>query len=78
MSLKGYADLFHLHEDARIEIIGQKAEQGERVGFFVDDDAKADRYIKKLTERFRVEVAERKSDSVAGTTFVKVIRRTDA
>ena len=77
--MKAYADLADLPEDARIDIIGQAAELGERVGFFVDNDATADRYIEKLTKRFKVAVLERKPDVlVKGTVFVKVGRRPDA
>jgi len=35
-------------EHERIAIIGRHAMAGQVVGFFVDDDAKADRYIEKL------------------------------
>lgn len=73
--VKGFADLAHLPEDDRILIIGETAQAGNRVGFFVEDDAKADRYIRKLTERFRVEVIERKADLIKNTVFVKVARK---
>lgn len=77
--MKAFADLADLPEDDRIRVIGETAEHGERVGFFVDDDAKADRYIKKLTERFRVQVVERKRNVlVNNTVFIAVNRRPDA
>jgi hypothetical protein len=77
--VKAFADLADLPEDERIRIIGQTAEGGESVGFFVDDDAKADRYIEKLTRQFRVQVVERKRNVlVNNTVFVKVNRKPDA
>ena len=77
--VKAFADLADLPEDERIRIIGETAERGERVGFFVDDDAKADRYIQKLMSGFRVQVVERKRDVlVNNTVFVAVNRRPDA
>jgi hypothetical protein len=77
--MKAFADLADLPEDDRIRVIGETAERGERVGFFVDDDAKADRYIKKLLKWYpRVEVVERKRDLlVNNTVFVAVNRRAD-
>lgn len=77
--MKGYADLFHLHEDARIEIIGKRAATGERVGFVVEDNVKADRYVKKLSRLFPdVEVVKRSDGPVKDTVFVIVTRRVDA
>ena len=78
--MKTFADLADLPEDDRIRVIGETAESGDRVGFFVDDDAKADRYIRKLTKWYpRVEVVERKKDVlVNNTVFVAVNRRPDA
>lgn len=68
--MKGYADLADLPEDERIAIIAATA-QTQIVGFFVDDDVKADRYIRKLGDRVRV--LERKADVlVKGTVFIKV------
>jgi hypothetical protein len=68
--MKAFADIADLPEDERIRIIAETAAHSI-VGFFVDDDAKADRYIKKLGDRVRV--IERKSDVlVNGTVFVKV------
>lgn len=68
-----YADLANMPEDARIQVIGQTAALGQKVGFFVDDNTKADRYIEKLTTRFDVVVLERKADVlVKGTVFVRV------
>lgn len=51
---KGYADLHTLSEDERIGVIGRSVmEQGMTVGVCVDDIAgKAERYARKLRERF--------------------------
>lgn len=69
--MKAYADLADLPEDERIAIIRETAASGQIVGFFVDDDAKADRYIRKLGTAVRV--IERTRDVlVNGTVFVKV------
>ena len=77
--MKAYADLADLPEDDRITAIGQVAESGQVVGVFVDDDEKADRYITKLTTRFKVQVVKRCKDVlVKNTVFVKVTRRADA
>jgi aconitase A len=74
-----YADLASLPEDDRITIIGQQAEVGGLTGFFVDDDAKADRYLAKLTTRFKVELVDRHRDApVPGAVFVRIRRRADA
>ena len=68
--MKAFADIADLPEDDCIAIIAE-ASRTQIVGFFVDDDAKADRYIRKLGERVRV--IERKSNVlVNGTVFVKV------
>jgi len=68
--VKAFADLADLPEDDQIRIIAETA-QSQVVGFFVDDDAKADRYIRKLGDRVRV--IERKSNVlVKGTVFIKV------
>jgi hypothetical protein len=68
--MKGFADLADLPEDERIAIIAETA-QTQIVGFFVDDDAKADRYIRKLGTRVRV-IERRPNFLVKGTVFVKV------
>ena len=70
--MKAYADLADLPEDDRIDIIGRSAETTV-VGFFVDDDKKADRYIAKLLKRFAVRLIERKANVlVKDTVFVRV------
>jgi hypothetical protein len=69
-----YADLGHLPEDHRIGIIGGQAERGNTVGFFVENDAKADRYIEKLFQRFSVRLVTRRHLDLGGqdVVFVKV------
>jgi hypothetical protein len=70
--MEGYADIADLPEDERITIIGRQAER-KIVGFFVDDDEKADRYIDKLIQRFKIRVIERVPNLlVKNTVFVKV------
>jgi len=71
--MKAFADLADLPEDDRIDIIGRTASDGQTVGFFVDDEAKADRYIKTLLASHRVRVLERKKDVlVKNAVFVRV------
>ena len=41
-----------MNEREQITAIGNSARGGALVGFFVDDDAKADRYIAKLRAQF--------------------------
>lgn len=67
-----FADLADLPEEERIAIIGKSAESGKRVAFVVDDNAKADRYIRKLLLDFNVRVLERGSGPVKNTVYVKV------
>jgi hypothetical protein len=73
-----YADLADLPEADRIAIIGRTAELGQRVGFFVVDDATADRYIAQLLQRYTIEVVDRRSDVVRHTVFVRIQRRMSA
>lgn len=73
-----YADLADIPEDERIEAIGRTAEHRHSVAFIVEDNEKADRYIAKLTSRFRVEVTGRGDGPVPGTVFVKIERRSDS
>jgi hypothetical protein len=67
-----YADLADLPEDERVAIIGKQAEAGKRVAFVVEDDAKAERYIRKLLLDFKVKIVGRGSGPVKGTVYVKV------
>jgi hypothetical protein len=55
--IKGYADLADLPEDDRITVIGQFVMEGAQVDVPVDEEGpdgyeKADRYVRKLLERF--------------------------
>lgn len=71
MTPKGFADLFALPENERIRVIG-KAACSAVVGVFVETDAKADRYIAKLTKRFpSVRVIDRGPGPVANTILVR-------
>jgi len=70
--MKGFADLADLPEDERIGIIGEAAMGGSLIGVVVDDDAKADRYIRKLTERFKVRIVDRSTGPVKGSVLVRV------
>lgn len=68
-----HSDLAGGSEDDRITIIGKTATRGAIVGFIVEDDAKADRYIDKIMTRFtRVHVIDRKPGPVAGTILVRI------
>lgn len=70
MTPKGF-DLFALPENERIRVIG-KAARTSVVGFFVETDAKADRYIGKLTKRFpSVRVIDRGPGPVPNTILVR-------
>jgi hypothetical protein len=71
--MKAFADLADLPENDRIAIIGKTAESGQIVGFFVDDEPKADRYIAKLLKRFKVKVIERgRWSPVKNAVLVKI------
>lgn len=68
-----YADLADLPEEERISIIGYRVQElGEVVAFVVEDNEKADRYIRKLLLDFNVRVVERGAGPVASTVYVKV------
>ena len=75
MNKRIIADLGDIPEDKRINAIGQAAEAGKSVAFIVEDNAKADRYIRKLTERFNVKVVERGNGPTSDTVWVKVARK---
>jgi len=68
--MKGYADLADLPEDERIDIIGRTAAGGQIVGFFVDDQKKAARYIKKLLANHAIRVLDVKQDAVVKNTVM--------
>lgn len=72
-----YADLADLEEDKRIATIGAAAMQlppGSSVAFVTDDDHdKAERYIRKLLERFpELVVLKRLGGPVRGTVSVVI------
>lgn len=69
--MKAYADLYELPEDRRIEVIAQVAAAGNVVGFVVEDDAKADRYVTKL-KAYPVRIIDRKSGPVKNTILVRI------
>lgn len=73
-----YADLASIPEDDRIRAIGELAEQGQMIAFFVDDEIAADRYVSKLLERYRVRVVSRVSGPVKPTIAVTVSRKFDS
>lgn len=71
--MKAYADLADLPEDDRIEAIARAAANCV-VGFVVDDDRKADRYIEKL-KAYPVRLIDRKPLNLyrgATTVLVRV------
>lgn len=73
--MKAFADLADLPEDDRIAIIARTASQPDAgvIGFVVDDDAKADRYISKLlAASSQVRLIDRGPGPVKGTVLVRV------
>ncbi len=70
--MSGYADLGDLPEDERIAIIGAATVEGRIIGFFVDDDAKADRYLTKLLANYRIRVVSRGPGPVAGSILIRI------
>ena len=75
MAPKAFMDLADLPEDDRIQLIGQRARTGERVLFFVDDEDKADRYLKKLQEQFPDIVCVARFKGPSDTVGVTVSKR---
>jgi hypothetical protein len=67
-----FADLADLPEDHRIRIIGQLAEAGTIAMFIVEDDEKADRYLRKMREWFKIRVVSRGLGPVPHTVRVTV------
>lgn len=67
-----YVDLASLPEDTRISLIGSTAESGGLVAFVVESEEKADRYVKKLTKRFRVKEVERFAGPTETAITVKI------
>ena len=67
-----FADMADLPEDDRISVIGATAASGKIVGFIVETDSKADRYIRKLLRGWpSVRVMDRGPGPVAGTIIVR-------
>lgn len=75
MKIVPYQDIAKLPEDERIVGIGRRAERGMRVTFIVETDEKADRYIEKLTSRYKVRVDTRIPGPVKGTVSVVIVRK---
>lgn len=69
--MKAYADLADLPEDQRIKLIAETAAAGSVVGFIVDDEQKADRYIEKL-KAYPVRIVDRKPFPIGKTVMVRV------
>lgn len=69
--MKAYADLADLPEDKRITVIAGVAAAGQIVGFVVEDEPKADRYIEKLAA-YPVRVIDRGPGPVKSTVLVRV------
>lgn len=71
-----YADIADFDEDKRIDIIGHRAiDHLEKVAFIVESDVpdKAERYIRKLKEKFpTIRIIERGKGPIANTEYVKV------
>ncbi len=72
-----YIDLHKLSEDERIEMIGHRViEHNQTIGFIVEDDKKADRYIRKLEKRFPNKFDMRKVEVPEGFCTVLVQNKT--
>lgn len=69
-----YADVADMPEDQRILVIGNMAMAGKVVAFIVEDDEKADRYMRKLREKFPklVEVDRLPNVPVNGVVSIEV------
>lgn len=72
-----FADIADFDEDHRIKIIGElvmKLEPGRASAFITDDEpGKAERYIRKLKERFPgVQILQALKDPTSGTVLVKI------
>jgi hypothetical protein len=76
-----YADMGDFDEDTRIEMIGKAVMSGPKssadkpmmTAFIVEDNVKADRYIKKLQKKFPdIRVIDRFAGPVPETITVRV------
>jgi len=80
MRVPTFSDFSKLPEDDRIDIIGKAVmSMGLTTAFVVDDDAKADRYMQKLKDRFpgirelvRFKIPSKKVPKAHWPTAVKV------
>ena len=79
--MKGYADLYEYEEDDRIKLIGEFVMNGPKssgdkpimVAFIVEDHEKAERYIRKLEEKFPgIRIIDRLDGPVQGMVTVSV------
>lgn len=68
--MRAFADLADLPEDERITIIREVAASGNIVAVIVDDDAKADRYVRKLGATVRI--IDRSPGPVKNTILVRI------
>lgn len=79
---KVLVDLYRLSEDERIEWIGEKTMRDSTAVFCVDHDrvekGKADRYMRKLRERFpRVREVRREEDTPVHNVTTVHVAKTD-
>lgn len=75
--MREFRDVADLPEDERIDIIGRTASRTSGlVGFIVDDEAKADRYIAKLLAAYPLlRVVDRGPGPVASTVLVRISQK---
>ena len=74
--VKAYIDAHNLPEDERIKLMGEMAMQGKVVGFVVEDDDKANRYVRKFRQWFPDLIEEQRGPGpVPNTVFVRIGRR---
>jgi hypothetical protein len=71
MKAFAYSDLADMPEDDRIRLMAGVVEAGKVIGFVVEDDEKADRYIKKL-RAYAVRIIDRKPGPIKGSILVRV------
>lgn len=76
-----YVDMYRLEENSRIKMIGEaalagpgnSASQPAVIGFIVETNEKADRYLRKLKKRFpTIRVIDRHPGPTPGTIIVRV------
>lgn len=72
-----FEDLHAMPENDRIVRIGNAAMRGEKNAFVVEDDAKADRYIRTLLTLFPELKAEKKPGPIRHSVLVAVTIRKD-